>query len=104
MNERRFVVLALVALLFGCSRGTDTTPEEIEAELSAALGQSADTKVIESYLRSRKLPFSYDRFSNRYQAIIRDPGSDAHAITIYIRLDAHGRFAGAEAHDSYTMP
>ena len=104
MNGRGFLGLAVAILLVGCSRSLDTTPEEIEAELLAALGQGANTEAIESYLRERKLPFSYDRFSNRYQSIIRDPNSDAHAITIYISLDAEGRLAGVEARDSYTMP
>jgi hypothetical protein len=96
--------MALVILLFGCSRSPDTTPQEVEAELLAALGHGASTQAIESYLRQRKLPFSYDRFSNRYQSIIRDPDSDAHAISIYISLDTDGRFAGVEVRDSYTMP
>jgi hypothetical protein len=104
MNATRSLGVALVVLLFGCSRSPVTTPVEVEADLLEALGHGADAQVIEAHLRERKLPFSYDRFANRYQSIIRDPDSDAHAITIYIRLDPDGRFAGVEARDSYTMP
>ena len=104
MNAGRLLGFALAILLLGCGRGSEATPKQIETEILANLGTGADAEAIESYLRGRNLPFSYDRFSNRYQSIIRDPNSDAHAITIHISLDANGRFAGVEARDSYTLP
>jgi hypothetical protein len=93
-----------VGALLGCSSGLETTPEALEAEISAALPKGADAVKIEAYLKQRKLPFTYDGFSNRYQSIVRAPASDAHAITIHILLDSQKRFAGVEARDSYTLP
>jgi hypothetical protein len=104
MSVSRSSELLVTVAMAGCARGLETTPEQIEAEIRAALGDSADSQSIESYLRQRGLEFSYDRFANRYQSIIRDPRSDAHAISIYINLDAERRFADVEARDSYTMP
>ena len=104
MNRDLLLTLLLTTIGAGCGRGLDKTPDEVEAEVATALGKSADTDEIENYLLKRNLGFSYDRFANRYQAIIRDPSSDAHAITIYILLDGEGRFADVEAHESFTMP
>jgi hypothetical protein len=90
--------------LTGCSGGLDTTPEAVEAEISAALHKGASAQAIERYLEQRNLTFSYDRFTNRYQSIIRDPESNAHAITVYVLLDDQKRYADVEARDSYTLP
>ena len=98
------LLLATASALSGCSRGLETTPEAVEAEISAALPMGADAVAVEKYLEHRNLAFTYDRLSNRYQSIIRDPESDAHAITIHIFLDAQKRFAGLDARDSYTLP
>lgn len=100
----RFFLLAAASTLVGCSGGLDTTPEAVEAEISAALHKGADAEAIERYLEQRNLAYSYDRFSNRYQAIIRDPESNAHAITIHILLDDQKRYEDVEARDSYTLP
>jgi hypothetical protein len=99
-----FFSLGAASTLMSCSSGLNTTPEAIEAEISAALHKGASAEAIERYLDQRNLTFSYDRFSNRYQTIIRDPESDAHAITIYILLDDQKRYADVEARDSYTLP
>ncbi len=98
-------VAFLGALLFvsGCLPTLDTTPEKVEAEITAALKPGDSAEAIETYLRKRELEFSYDRFANRYQAIIRHPDSNFHAITIHILLDAQKRFAAVEADDSYTF-
>lgn len=103
----RFIgCFALVAAstLVGCSGGLDTTPEAVEAEVSAALHEGASADAIERYLEQKNLTFSYDRFANRYQSIIRDPESDAHAITIYVLLDDQRRYVDVEVRDSYTTP
>ncbi|MET0987699.1 MAG: hypothetical protein ABW034_20070 [Steroidobacteraceae bacterium] len=103
----RFIVLLLFATastMSGCSQGLETSPEAVEAEISAALPKGADAVAIEKYLEQRSLAFTYDRFANRYQSIIRDPESDARAITIDILLDAQKRFAGVDARESHTLP
>ncbi len=99
-----FFSLVAASTVVGCFGGLDTTPEAVEAEISAALHKGASPEAIERYLEQRNLTFSYDRFTNRYQSIIRDPESDAHAITIYVLLDDQKRYADVEARDSYTLP
>ena len=37
-------------------------------------------------------------------SIIKDPRSNAHAITIHILLDDQKRYVDVEARDSYTLP
>lgn len=99
-----FVFLLSVGLLMsGCLPKLDVTPEKVEAEISSVLKPGDNAEAIEGYLRKRGLEFSYDKFSNRYQAIIRHPESNFHAITIHILLDSQKRFTGVEANDSYTF-
>ena len=99
-----FFLLVAASAVMGCSGGVDTTPEAVEAEISAALHKGDSAEAIERYLEQRNLPFSYDRFNNRYQSIIRDPDSNAHAITILVLLDDQKRYVDVEARDSYTLP
>ena len=104
MTSRAAVFLLVTApFLSGCFPTLDTTPEEVEADISSALKPGDAAETIEAYLRKRGLGFSYDRFANRYQAIIRHPDSNFHAITIHILLDPQKRYAGVEADDSYTF-
>jgi hypothetical protein len=100
----RIACFALSAALTvsGCHPRLDSTPEQVEAEFSSALAPGDNADAIEAYFRKRGLEFSYDRFTNRYNAIIRHPESDYHAITIYVLLDPQKRFSGVEARDSYT--
>lgn len=60
------------------------------------------SKAIESYLNSKNILFTYDKYANRYQGIIRDQDSDFHAITIYIVLDNQKKYVKVEVNDSYT--
>ena len=97
--------LALSAVLTasGCYPTLDTTPEQVEEEISSALAPGDNAATVEAYLRKRGLEFSYDRFANRYQAIIRHPESHFHAITVHVLLDPEKKFLGVEADDSYTF-
>ena len=97
-------LLVVASTLSNCYRNLGTTPEIVKTEISAALHTGDDAESIERYLAQRNLAFSYDRFSNRYQSIIRDSESNFHAITIYILLDAQKRYVGVEVRDSYTLP
>ena len=99
-----FCSLMAASTLVGCAGGLDTTPAAVEAEISAALHKGASAEAIERYFEQRNFPFSYDRFANRYQSIIRNPESDAHAITIYVLLDDEKRYVDVEARGSYTLP
>ena len=96
-------LLSIGLLMSGCFPKLDITPEKVEAEISSALKPGDNSEAIEGYLQKRGLAFSYDRFANRYQAIIRHPESDFHAITIHILLDSEKHFKGVEANDSYTL-
>lgn len=92
-----------VLLVSACFQTLDTTPEQVAADVATALKGGASSEDIEAYLRSRSIGFSYDRFTNRYQATIRHPESNFHAITIHILLDSQKRYASVEAEDSYTF-
>ena len=60
-----------------------------------------------SFFEKHQITYSFDRFANRYQAIIRDvatgPGVDQ-AIVIHVHVDEDRRFLGAEVRDSFTAP
>ena len=99
----KVALLSLLLLVSACSSTLNTTPRQVEADVSAALKQGATTQEIEAYLRQRGLEFSYDKYANRYQAIIRQPQSTFNAITIHILLDEQKTYSGVEAEDSYTF-
>ncbi len=103
MSLKHIVFLLSFGLLSGCLFTLDTTPEEVEVEISSALKPGDNTEAIEQYLRKRGLEFSYDSFGNRYQAIIRHPKSNFHAITIHILLDSNNNYVGVEVNDSYNF-
>ena len=102
----RLVIVFLLSvglLMSGCLPKLDITPEKVEAEILSALKPGDNSEAIESYLQKRGLAYSYDRFANRYQAIIRHPESDFHTITIHTLLDPAKHFKGVEANNSYTF-
>ena len=97
------ILLVIFTLLIGgCGPKLDISPQEVQTSIEAALSLGDDRSKIESYFEEQGLPFSYDRFSSRYQSIIRHPDSNFHAIVIYVNVDEEQRFLSAEAHDSYT--
>jgi hypothetical protein len=105
MAMNRIILLLLLATFgaLGCAPTLDIEPETVEADIASVLKPGASAEEIETCLRERGLPFSYDRFQNRYQSIIRHPKSNFHAITIVVHLDERRKFKSVEARDSYTF-
>jgi hypothetical protein len=101
----RIILLLLLATFgaLGCAPTLDIEPETVEADIASVLEPGASAEEIETCLRERGLTFSYDRFQNRYQSIIRHPKSNFHAITIVVHLDERRKFKSVEARDSYTF-
>jgi hypothetical protein len=81
-----------------------TSAQQVRVELQASLKPGDSDAAIQQFFKQRGLGFSYDRFSNRYQSIIREPNSNFHAVVIYINVDREKRFVSGEARDSYTAP
>ena len=96
------IVLFFIASLFGCEQKAESTSEQIEANIVQTLKVGDDAKAIENYLNSQNIPFTYDKYTNRFQGIIRDEDSSLHAITISIVLDNQQRYVNVEVNDSYT--
>ncbi|MBY5922262.1 hypothetical protein [Ferrimonas balearica] len=103
------VFLAVLALIFvsSCGReemmGVDEINEAIGNNLSA--GDAAER--IESFLISKEIDFTYDKYSRRYQCIKRSNSENdkiESAIIIYIYVDSNKRFVSSEVIESYTMP
>ncbi len=96
------VVFSFIAILI-LFPTLDTTPQELEININAALKSGDSAQKIEEYLTSQELDSSYDGYSNRYQGIIRHPDSNFHAIVFYIYVDKNKAFIKVEANDSYTF-
>lgn len=103
--SRLLILFAVVGpTVLSCLPTLDTTPAEVVDEIHAHLQPGAPREAVEWYLAQAGFHYSFDRFANRYQAIIRHPDSSFHAISIYIYLSPEGFFERAEARDSYTFP
>jgi hypothetical protein len=108
----RVVHLALCAALWAGQAVVTFAEERVTADsirvmIERGLPLGASRNDVEAFLSRQKLPFSFDRFQNRYQSIIRDVPHRAsvdYAIVIYIYLDDVGGFSSAEVRDSFTRP
>ncbi len=99
----------------GCEKGdlftldgvNHTRAAEIRELIAAELQPGKSAEQIERFFESKDITYSYDRFANRYQAIIRDVATGRNAdqaIVIYINVDEKRRFLSAEVRDSFTAP
>jgi hypothetical protein len=109
----QLVLLIPLTLNAGCVReGEDmlegrneTKAEEVRQLIASELQIGAEALTIEAFFKRHDIAFSYDRFAQRYQAIIRDVASAPkvdQAIIIYIYVDDQKRFARSEVNDSFT--
>ena len=84
-----------------CQEGVEKMRKAAELELSL----NSNGEVIKSFLNKHQFVFSYDRFANRYQGVIRNianpPGVDC-AIATYIYVDKDGKYLRSEFIASYT--
>ena len=79
--------------------------EEIKLALAAELPVGAPREAIESFLERHEIAYSWDRFSGRYQGIIRDESPYAwvdQAVSIYIYVDDENRHMRSEVVDTVT--
>jgi hypothetical protein len=85
----------------------ETKAAEVRQLITDELEPGADSEAIEEFFKKNEITYSYNRFSSRYQAIIRDvatgPGVDQ-AVVIHVKVDDQRRFVSAEVRDSFTAP
>jgi len=77
---------------------------DVESNFRTALKPGDSAEKIEEYFQSQQLGFSFDKYQDRYQSIIRSPSTDFHAIVIFVNVDAEKRFKSVQVQDSYTGP
>ncbi len=79
--------------------------EEVRQLIAAELQVGSDAQEIVDFFERHNISYSYDRFSNRYQAVIRDvsPVLDQ-AVVIHVYVDREKSFQRAEVQDSFTAP
>ena len=91
-----------------------TTVEGIQSSIEDNLSVGASKEDIEAYLTSANLSHSYDQYSFRYQAIVRENEAQCKfegvflwlfydcAIQIFINLNENGTYKSHEVSHSYT--
>ena len=79
------------------------TKEEVALLIEKELPLGASGSAIEEFFRKNEISFSWDKFAQRYVAIIRNV-EPFHSITIDIFVDSKRRFVKSEVTDSYTAP
>lgn len=85
-----------------CPEFVETSLDALNSQLLQMLDVGDGAQKIESALTSLDISYSWDRFQNRYQGIIRHPSSSFHAITIYVYVDEQRNFKAVEVNDSFT--
>jgi len=85
-----------------CPTFVETSLDALNGQLLEMLEVGDEATKIESALTSVGATYSWDRFQDRYQGIIRHPSSSFHAITISVYVDEQRRFKSIEVNDSFT--
>ncbi len=75
---------------------------ELREQFNSKVKRGDDPEIIEKTLKELGVGYSWDRFLDRYQGIIRHPNSDFHAITVFVYLDESGKYKDIEINDSFT--
>ena len=81
--------------------------DEVKRLIAEELYVGAPRGEIEAFFERHRIGYSYNRFGNRYQAIIRDVSGEPlvdQAVSISVFLDDAGRFIGSEVVDTFTAP
>lgn len=95
-------VLAGIVNRLVCPR-VSVTPTSFVEEMESAVAVGSPAAAIEDYLKQHSIDFSFDEFQSRYQAIIRHPTSNCHAVVIYVYTGAERAFDRVEAEDAFTL-
>ena len=80
---------------------------EVRQLMAAELNVGDEASDIESFFEKNGIDYSYDRFSQRYQAIIRDVSTNPtvdQAVVINVAVDRQKRLLSYEVRDSFTAP
>lgn len=82
-----------------------TKADEVRQLIAKELPVGASAESIEEFFQKHNIGYSWDRFANRYHAIIRDVSKNPklldQAIEIHINVDDEKRFVNAEIQDSF---
>jgi DNA-binding transcriptional regulator PaaX len=84
-----------------------TKAEEVSNLITSELKVGDGAQTIEAFFERHDIAFSYNRFDQRYQAIIRDVAGDPkvdQAIVIHVYVDHQRRLVRSEVKDSFTGP
>lgn len=111
LAKRTQLILSFAVLLTlsatACTEKSTATSREVQSSIDRALRRGSSAADIERFFREQNLPYTYDRFANRYQSVIRgvsdNPGIDQ-AIVIHVYVDDARTFTRAEVRDSFTLP
>ncbi|WP_444958824.1 hypothetical protein [Microbulbifer sp. ZKSA002] len=107
-------ILALIIISNPVWSNNLNTVKKIQESISANLSQGDSKKLIEEYLTSTNIVYSYDKYSFRYQAVVRENEADCKfesiflwlfydcAIQIYINLNEQGDYKDHEVYQSYS--
>jgi hypothetical protein len=108
------VMITAAVIAPGCSSEKDilegrnvVIAQETENLIASELAEGANQAAIEEFFRRHNIPFTFDDFASRYQAIIRDVSDDPRAkqsVIIYIYVDEEHRLLRTEVFDSFTVP
>lgn len=105
--RRLMLSMAILMALSGTAGSEERkmTSVEVQTSIDRALVSGSSAADIERFFEANKLPYTYDRFAQRYQSIIRDVSKERgvdHAIVIHIYVDDARKFIRAEVRDSFT--
>lgn len=79
--------------------------EEVRRLITAELQVGVEAQAIEAFFDRHGITYSYDRFNQSYNGIIRDVSSVLdQAVVIRVYVDEEKRFQRAEVRDSFTAP
>lgn len=106
-------LLIAILLSYGCDNGetvvlsdiNETKALEVRELIASELRVGSTSEEIEAFFNKHEIDFSYDRFSERYQGIIRNVSDNKEvdqAVTIYIYVDKQKQFKSSEVNDSFT--
>ncbi len=79
--------------------------EEIEELIDSELYVGAPAEAIEAFFERHRIAYTYNKFGNRYRAIVRDVFPDlavVQSVVIRIDLDSERRFVGSDVSDHFT--
>ena len=102
-----FLLLALLTpFLTACNTGClDVKEKEVKKLLNSNLSIGDSREQVEIALKNIDIEFSYDKYSNRYQATIWDERCGPYqALSVYIVLNESEKVSDIKVFKSYTMP